>query len=173
MSQEQALQLIQKGVFSKKSIWADIGAGAGTFTRALQSLLPGGSTIYALDKSPHMLWRIEQVPNINLQIMEADFTQKMDLGKLDGIIMANALHYAEDKESTLKNILSHLNPGGTFILIEYDIEIPIPTWVPFPISQERFSYLANQVGLASLMELARLPSKYGNQYLYSVASIKL
>ena len=57
MTHQQAKSLIEKGVKNPSGIWADIGAGTGVFTLALRDLLEGGK-IYAVDKSPHALWKL-------------------------------------------------------------------------------------------------------------------
>ena len=49
MDDRDAAELIVDAVGQGGRYWADIGAGSGTFTRALRSLLPPGSRIYAVD----------------------------------------------------------------------------------------------------------------------------
>lgn len=167
MKLTQAIQLIETAVQPLEGVWADIGAGTGLFTQALQTVLESGK-IYALDKNPHALWKLEATRTVALEIVEGDFNRSLPLPKVDGIIMANALHYATAPAKVLQNILQHLKPDGVFILIEYDTTRPNPPWVPYPIPAIEFSQLAIQVGLTEPIEINRAPSRYGHNEIYSV-----
>jgi ubiquinone/menaquinone biosynthesis C-methylase UbiE len=172
MNHETAKSLIEPAIQNKTGVWADIGAGTGTFTVALQDILTEG-TIYATDKSTHMLWRLEQVENVKLVIEDADFTKPMNLPELDGIILANALHYSFQPEKTLKKIISHLKVGGALIFIEYELKIPRPPYIPFPIPQAKFRKIAANAGLSEPIEVGKVSSAYGHQHIYSVSCEKL
>ncbi|MDX2301796.1 MAG: class I SAM-dependent methyltransferase [Microscillaceae bacterium] len=168
MQISEAISLIQSGIPTEKSgVWADFGAGTGIFTQALQHMLPAASTIYALDKSPLLLYQIPQQTDQKLVVVEGDFTRSMDLPMLDGIILANALHYASDHLSTLQNILNYLYDRGTLILVEYEQETPRPPWVPFPVSFRRLQGLASELGLEAPQKLHQMPSVYGYEMIYS------
>src|SRR5688572_22774548 len=96
MTLQEAIDLIHPGIIPASGIWADIGAGTGVFTNALLEILTGGKVI-AVDKSPHALYAIvNHNHNVEYEIMEGDFYQDLHLPLLNGIIMANALHYAND-----------------------------------------------------------------------------
>lgn len=172
MNLSTAKSLIEPAMTNKTGVWADIGAGTGTFTMALQNILTQG-TIYATDKNTHMLWRLEQVENVKLIIEDADFTTPMNLPELDGIILANALHYVAEPEKILENIISNLKVGGTLILIEYELNTPNPPWIPFPIPQAKFREIASKVGLSNPVEIGKVSSAYGHQHIYSVCCEKL
>ena len=118
MEIQVAAQLIEAGVKEEEAVWADLGAGTGTFTQALQQLLSKGK-VYAVDKSPHALWRLPNKGSVPMEIVDADFTRALDLPPLDGILMANALHYVADPAQVLPPLLQLLKPSGTFILVEY------------------------------------------------------
>ena len=137
MTQQTAIHLIEKGVKKTNGTWADIGAGTGTFTLALREKLASGK-IYAVDKSPHALWRLPLKGAIPIEVMEGDFNRPFDLPELDGIVLANTLHYAADPVIVLKNILKHLKPKGSFILVEYETSTPLPPWIPFPIPFKKY-----------------------------------
>ncbi len=173
MQLNQAINLISRGVPQELAIWADIGAGTGLFTLALEQLLEKGSTIFAIDKSPHALYRSPLSRKQNVVIEEGDFHKTLPLPEVDGILMANTLHYAKEPLSVLKNLLQYLKKNGTFLLVEYELEKPIPTWVPYPIPFHSFSLLASEAGLAPPQELNRTPSAYGHQYIYAASSTKL
>ncbi len=155
--------------------WAEIGAGTGTFVAALAAHLPAGSTVYALDKSPHVLWQEfgRHTGAVAIQVVEGDFTQKMDLPThLDGIVMANALHYVADPLTVLPQVLSHLRPGGSFVLIEYETQQARPPWIPYPLPQAKGREILAAAGLAELKEIGRVPSQYGHEHIYALAGRK-
>jgi trans-aconitate methyltransferase len=180
MTLTQAIELIKPAVNPEALIWADIGAGTGMFTQALMVVLEsafteasadgGGSReslIYAVDKTPHALWSIKSTRGVEIIVVEADFNNPLNLSPLDGIVMANALHYAQDHIAVLKNVLQALKSGGVFILIEYDTETANPPWVPNPVSLKTFESLCKQLDLPSPVLIHRIKSVYGDAHLYS------
>ena len=169
MNIQEAVNLIRPGIKQTTGTWADIGAGTGVFTKALMHILQEGKVI-AVDKNPHLLYDIESTPQVKIEVLEGDFNQPLDLPSLDGILMANALHYAPDPVATLRNVLSSLNIGGSFILIEYDTETPNNPWVPYPVSLNRFRELCIQVGLSSPEVIGTRNSIYQDGKMYVASS---
>lgn len=166
MTSSDALTLLRPGIPSPFGTWADLGAGTGMFTLALRSLLQSG-TIYAVDKNPHLLWSLAGGGPVEVIVHEADFTRPMELPPLDGIVMANALHYAADPVAALQNILACLRPGAPFLLVEYETEQARPPWIPYPLPFRRFVDIALAAGQNEPEELERVPSDYGHRYIYS------
>ncbi len=107
---------------------------------------------------------------VNIEIVEGNFFGKMEFPKVDGILMANALHYAADPVVVLKNVLGHLKPAGTFIFIEYETSTPNPPWIPYPIPFANFKKFASQCGLSEPVEIGRELSQYGQQHIYAAQS---
>ena len=173
MELKTAIDFLRLAIPQEKGVWADIGAGSGIFTLALDTLLPKGSTIYAADKNPHLLYKL-QLENSALVIEELDFNRPVSnqLPLLDGIVMANTLHYAEHPRPALENILKLLKPGGLFVLIEYELSTPLRPWIPYPIPFKEFEKLAAVLQLARPTELARIPSSYGHQHIYLAHTVK-
>ena len=169
MTLYEAVELIRKGIEPPRGTWADIGAGTGMFTLAMMEILTEGK-IFALDKSPQALYKIKAPSHLSLEIIDADFNLPLDLPELDGIVMANALHYAVDHQSVLQNVLASLKPGGNFILIEYDTEKPNEPWVPNPVSLKKFRNLSKVVGLSEPIEIGRKKSIYSDGELYAVVT---
>jgi len=172
MTLSEAVQLIRPGITTTDGTWADIGAGTGMFTLALMEILTEGKVI-AVDKSPHALYKLKSTPRISLEIVDADFNQPLHLPTLDGIVMANSLHYAKDHLTVLKNVLACLKPGGTFILIEYDTEKVNEPWVPNPVSLEKFKSLCKKTGLNEPVEIGRKKSIYNDGEIYAVVVKKV
>ena len=164
-----ATGLIEKAVAREEATWADLGAGTGTFTQALQQILPSGK-VYAVDKSPHALWRMPQHAKVPMEIVDADFTKPLGLPPLDGILMANALHYVPQPAKLLKELLKLLKPGGVFLLVEYETNRPRPPWIPFPIPFESFTAMAAEVGLSQPVEVGKVSSMYGHDHIYAAMS---
>lgn len=173
MEISQAIQLIQGGIDKKQETWADIGAGTGIFSLALGALLAPGSIIYAVDKSPHALYKLPKQDNFTLIIEEGDFNQSLPLPALDGIIMANTLHYAENPINVLKNVLQYLKPGGIFLLIEYQTFKPLHPWIPFPLPLEKFEAIAEVCGLSIPENIGTTTSLYGHEHIYATKCKKL
>ena len=154
---------------SQPSLWADLGCGDGLFTKVLSSRLHDGSTICAIDKSSQP--NITSVNN-NVKIItkKADFVNdNLPLGDLDGILIANALHYVEDKQTLLKKLKIYLIPTGVFIIIEYDNAKP-NHWVPYPVSFSQLRDLFEEAGYQNIEKTGERKSIYqsGKMYVCSI-----
>jgi trans-aconitate methyltransferase len=130
----EAIHLIQHPITKEKAVYADLGCGNGLFTKALAQLLAPQSTIYAVDKNQPALNGFSVDSNIQLQKINIDFIKdEFPFKNLSGILMANSLHYVEDKNAFLLKAKASLAPGGYFIIVEYDTD-KANHWVPYPIS---------------------------------------
>ncbi|HEY4209254.1 MAG TPA: methyltransferase [Puia sp.] len=146
--------------------WADLGCGAGLFTSALARLLPARSTIYGVDTHPTL--RQQDNPTAIISI-RADFIKDpLDLPLLDGILMANSLHYVKDKPALIQKLRTSMHPGAPFILVEYDTDKPVTTWVPYPISYESLKRLFKD---HSIQKIGVRPSAYGRANMYAALSM--
>ncbi len=162
-----ASSLIRSGIGTQDLLWADLGAGTGLFTQALMDILSDQARVHALDKSPRYLYDLWREHKQRLVVHDGDFTRDMELPLLDGILMANALHYVKEKEGVMKHILSYLKEGGRFLLVEYNSDRPNPPWVPYPISYGKWEKLGAELGLEGVEKLGSLPSRYGYQGIYA------
>jgi len=150
--------------------WADLGCGSGLFTTALAQLLPPGSTVYGIDTHPTvrqqtiLSTRSPEKPT-SIIPFEADFVKDpLDLPPLDGILMANSLHYVKDKSVFIQKMKSHMHPGSPFLIVEYDTDKPVPTWVPYPISYDSLTRLFKDY---TIQKLGQRPSAYGRANMYA------
>lgn len=154
---------------TNQTTWADLGAGTGMFTQILLQNLTH-STVHAIDKNPHALWKLpHSVPPTNqLVIDDVDFTRSLPFEKdyFDGMVMANALHYSPNPLATLQNILPHLKKGGQFVLVEYEVHRANPPWIPYPLPFLKFREIAPQAGLQDLQKIGAVISVY-YQHIYS------
>lgn len=147
MKHKEALSFLEKGIKTEPGVWLDLGAGSGTFSMALAELLPSGSTIYAVDKNKNVLSISNAKSNNKIIPFQADFSDLPKLPELDGILMANALHYIKLPVPFLQNLLKSLHPKGSFVLIEYEMTRGNP-WVPYPVTFQQWQLISSKVGLS-------------------------
>jgi trans-aconitate methyltransferase len=173
MTVQQAIDLIGAAALPARQpqYWADLGCGAGLFTTALAQLLPTGSTVYGVDTHPGI--RQQDIPSSGRQQdrptsiipITADFVKDpLDLPVLDGILMANSLHYVKDKPSLIQKLRSHLHPDSPLLIVEYDTDRPVPVWVPYPISYDALARLFKD---HNIQKLGERPSAYGRANMYA------
>jgi SAM-dependent methyltransferase len=164
MNHRDHVALLRTGIGTGGGVWADFGSGTGAFTLALADLLGPSATIYSLDRDGAAMRRQEQTmkarfPVTTVHYLVADYTQRVALPMLDGLIMANTLHFQKDKRSVVELLRTYLRPAGRFVLVEYDTDHG-NRWVPFPISFPRWQQLAARCGLHGTQLLARRPSRF-------------
>ncbi|HEX5691490.1 MAG TPA: class I SAM-dependent methyltransferase [Roseiflexaceae bacterium] len=169
MERSEMVELIRAGV-SGPGVWADLGAGTGNFTWALRELLGPSGTIYAVDRDRKAIARQRAAlggaaPGATIVPLEGDFTRPLDLPPLDGVLVANALHFIRDQSAALAHIRRYLRPGGRLLVVEYDVASTMP-WVPFPLPFERLGALAPQAGLSEATRIGtrRSPSSGISMY---------
>ena len=162
MSKER--DLILPGISAEGGRWADLGSGTGIFTRTLRGIVDGDAEIFSVDRNAGSLAEqrravAAEYPDATVHYVHADFTQPLDLPPLDGILMANSLHYVkyERQQGVLRRIVGYLRPGGRLIIVEYNARRGNP-WVPYPVDYEMFASLAAGAGLQDVRRLAAVPS---------------
>jgi ubiquinone/menaquinone biosynthesis C-methylase UbiE len=175
VDERDLIELLAGGVKGAGSRWADLGAGEGAFTLALAQLLGPGAHITAVDKDGGALRRLtEQMgrrfPETGLEVKVTDFTKPLGLHGLDGIVMANSLHFVRDKRPVLNAVMAMLNPSGRLILVEYGSDRGNP-WVPHPMSFPTWQRLAAEAGFLGTAQLHAVPSRYLGS-IYSAVSKK-
>ena len=178
MDHADHVALLEDGILAPGGAWADLGAGRGAFTLALAELIGPNGKIFAVDKergalqenerSFHRFFEIRPAPVIEYHL--DDFSRRLPFPALDGIVMANALHFQRQKEAVIDQILGHLKPGGRMILVEYNAEHGNP-WVPYPLSYPTWEALALKSGFKEVRLLRRRPSSFLKE-IYSSLAIK-
>jgi ubiquinone/menaquinone biosynthesis C-methylase UbiE len=156
-------------------LWADLGSGTGAFTLALAELLGPGGCIYSVDKDAAALREQQsrmrsRFPNMQVEYVKADFTSPLSLPLLDGIVMANSLHYlrSQEKDALLQRIKGYLKPHGRFILVEYNVDRG-NMWVPHPLSYGSWEVVARRNGFVDTRLLDTARSSFLGQF-YSALS---
>jgi ubiquinone/menaquinone biosynthesis C-methylase UbiE len=174
MIHEDHVNLIKAGIPGPGGVWADFGSGWGAFTLALADLLSPTGEIYSVDKDSGSLREQERAmrskfPQADVRYVAADFTRALELPPLDGIVMANALHFVRNKEPVVEMVKGYLKPGGRLILVEYNADRGNP-WVPHPLSYPTWEGLARRCGFASTRLIGRVPSRFLGE-IYSALSL--
>jgi ubiquinone/menaquinone biosynthesis C-methylase UbiE len=167
--------LLEDAITEHGGRWADLGAGEGNFTLALADLLGPGAHITAVDRDAGALKRLaeqmgKRFPDVRVKTDSADFTRQLDLSGLDGIVMANSLHFVRDKAPVLESVRKLLGPGGKLVVVEYGSDRGNP-WVPHPFSYERWETMAAQAGFERTRLLRTIPSRHLGS-LYSAVSYR-
>jgi ubiquinone/menaquinone biosynthesis C-methylase UbiE len=166
---QKAITLLRPGIPGPGGTWADVGCGDGIFTFALYALIQPDGAIYAVDRDQFALDALERnwaesYPDAELHPLRADFTHELELTALEGIVMANALHFVTDKAPVLARLMRLLKSGGRLIIVEYNTNRGNSA-VPYPLDEHGFIRLAAQVGLHKPRILARIPSSFlGEMY---------
>jgi SAM-dependent methyltransferase len=181
MNTADAVEMIRDAVGVSAGVWADLGAGTGTFTRALTEVLGAGSTVYAVDADARAVRALRELAssssgNVLVTAVHADFTRPLELpglvrgrAQLDGILLANALHFVRDAERVLCELVRQLRPGGRVVVVEYDRRAA-SRWVPYPIPASLWPRLAESAGLTEPAITATRPSSYAGILYTGVAT---
>ncbi|MCZ2110845.1 MAG: class I SAM-dependent methyltransferase [Dehalococcoidia bacterium] len=175
MDHADHVNLLRDGIAGPGGTWADLGAGRGAFTLALADLLGPGAVIYAVDRDAAALrangdaMRL-RFPEVTVHYHATDFTQPLDLPPLDGIVMANALHFHPEslQAGIVRALRSALRREGCILLAEYNLSrgnVAVPHPVPFA----RWEELARDAGFARTRLLARRSSRFLHE-IYSAVS---
>ena len=164
MTHEELVNLIRGGINEPGGTWADFGAGSGSFTRALRDLLGAEAALYAVDRDARALAALSRT--VDAQTITADFTKPLDLPPLDGLLIANALHWVRQHKAVLRLLAGYLKPGGRFLIVEYDVIVP-RGYIPFPVPFSRFTELAGEVGLTDVQRVGERKSPSNGTVMYA------
>ena len=164
MEHDEAIALIEGAITEVGGTWADLGAGAGMFTRALASLVGPGGVVYAVDRDANALRQLARPGRGDagaIHTLVGDFTERLELPPLDGVLVANALHFVPYPEQArvVAQIGALLMESGVIVVVEYERRAA-NRWVPYPIAYSALGALAREAGLDDPVRLAEMPSQY-------------
>ena len=175
MNHDDHVALIRGGVDTIGGVWADLGSGTGAFTLALADLIGPGGELYSIDRDAAALKIQERsmrdrFPNVIVHYRTEDFTRPIrdSVPPLDGLVLANALHFHRNVEVIVQLVRSYLKSSGRLIVVEYNIEQGNSA-VPFPISFPTWEQLAQRCGFAHTRLLMTRPSRFLKE-IYSAVS---
>src|SRR5574341_2026295 len=195
MNHQDHVNLLRRAIPERGGRWADFGSGDGAFTLALRDLIGEESEIFSIEKDKSRLDQQQRnfrnrFRNSNIHFIHADFIlasrhdgdfgkypvgavttcDTLDLPPLDGIVIANALHFFHDKEHVLRLLRGYITNAGRLVLVEYNVDSGNP-WVPYPISFDSFVPLAQRAGFVEPRLVATVPSRFLRE-IYSAVAIK-
>ena len=152
--------------------WADLGCGTGTFTLALAELLSPDSAIHAIDRDASALRKIPPAhKGVRITTHRSDFLEEewpeWPFETVDGMLMANALHYVEDQAAFIRRCEPRMRMPRRFVIVEYDLDEP-HRWVPYPVPLAKLTPLFTDAGYASIRALGSRPSVHRRAPLYAV-----
>src|SRR5512143_3423710 len=117
MNHTDHVALLREGIEQPGGVWADFGSGTGAFTLALADLIGPTGVIYSIEQDRSALAQQERAmrerfPNTIVQYRVADFTRPIrdSVPALDGLVMANALHFQRRPEPVVQLLKSYLRP---------------------------------------------------------------
>lgn len=166
MTHEEAKRFLAPLEINKGEIWADLGAGSGTFTRVLAEQVGQVGQVHAIDRHKGSLEQQALLKgDLPIALHHQDFSNGLHLQNLDGILLANSLHYIRRQQYVLGKHLKLLKPMGKLIVLEYDRRLANP-WIPFPVSREKLTELAKALKLPEPIVVNEKASRYGNGTLY-------
>ncbi len=168
------VDLLRPGVPRPGGTWADLGSGSGAFTLALAELLGTQGILYSVDTDRTALAEQERrmrsrFPETQVHYLCADFARPMDLPGLDGIVMANSLHFHRKKAPIVEALRGLLKPGGRLLLVEYNTDRG-NAWVPYPIAYDAWEALAGRCGFEATRKMGACPSRFLGE-IYAAESI--
>ena len=169
----KARALLTPALQGAGGVWADLGCGDGVFSYLLCGALTAGSQLYAVDQDQRVLRQLvfnlaDRCDNITLHPTHADFTQPLILPPLDGILLANALHFVQQKAPVLQQLVTLLKPGALLVVIEYNARQGNSA-VPYPLPEDEFLLFASTVGLQKEQIVTRVPSSFLREMYTGIA----
>lgn len=146
--------------------WADLGCGKGLFTNVLARKLAYGSKVYAVDRNIEA-FRPDKLDGVTFEKVKADFeSNALPIENLDGILMANSLHFVSRKPDFIKKLGRYFRKQESYLVVEYDINIS-NAWVPYPISFLSLREFFFAAGFGFVEKIHETSSMYRNGSIYS------
>jgi len=104
--------------------------------------------------------------------VRADLSQPLTLpganaGTLDGLLLANTLHFLPDHADVVARLSRWLRPGGLVVIVEYDRRRP-SRWVPHPVDAADLPALFEAATLSPPRIVARVGSAFGGEMVVAV-----
>ena len=164
MDHADHVNLLRKGIPGPGGVWADLGAGRGAFTLALADLIGPSGDIRAIDQDQSALQANARsmrarFPDLPVQYEVGDYTQPLSLPPLDGIVMANTLHFQRDQPTVVRHCRRYLRQGGRLLLVEYNLN-RAQIAVPHPVTYPRWRRMARDAGFGHTALLVTRPSRF-------------
>lgn len=119
MTEDDRRALIEAAVPAGAAAWVELGSGRGVFTSTLAGRLGKGARILSIDRDRAALAEQHRALGarhaaIHWRLLVADIANPVDLGRPDGVLAANALHYLAPgrRAAVLRRLRSALSGPG-------------------------------------------------------------
>jgi ubiquinone/menaquinone biosynthesis C-methylase UbiE len=172
-----ATRLIRNAVPSGAATWADLGAGTGTFTLAIAQCLGPQGHVIAIDTDSRALGSLKKSAaragvSDRIEVVRADFREPLTLAQLDGVLLANSLHFVPYREqaAVMIQVMALVRSGGRLVVVDYDGRGASP-WVPYPLSSRRLSELLLELANREPTIAGTYPSLYGGEMYAAVLAL--
>lgn len=103
----------------------DLGTGLGHVAFMLADILAPEGSVLAVDQAERPLEVAEQrrvaAGAENIEFVQADVREFTPIEQFDAIVARLLLFHLPDREAVLRRQLGALRPGGTMVLVEYDL----------------------------------------------------
>lgn len=94
------------------------------------------------------------------KILADCINDELPLQHLDGILMANALHFVKHKNVFIQKLRFYIKGKASLLVVEYDTA-QANAWVPYPLTIEGWQQLFRECGFSNCREINRHASVYG------------
>ena len=153
----------------------DCGSGAGDVSLIAARLVGASGHVLGLDQSPDSVARAtaraetQGVSNVTFEVANLAMLDRPE--RFDAIVGRFIVLYLPDRERTMRQIISHLTPGGVAVFCEYDMPTgrSIPTAPLFEATLARIIRTADGAGFPSEMG-AQLPHLFARIGLTDVVA---
>lgn len=180
MTHDEAVAFLAPAGRPWRGVWADVGAGSGTFTRALAELIGPEGAVCAIERDARAVAGLQllagrtdptaaRISALRGDMHELSSIAGLEGAQLDGILFANVLHFTRKPEAVLAQAAELLRLDGCIVVIEYDRRMPNP-WVPHPLPLRRLADVADTARVGRPVEVARRPSAYYGEMYCAVLS---
>jgi len=164
----KAQKFLTNGPFKPHSRWVEFGAGYGTYIIALHAFLDNGWVV-ALEleqKRVDFLKELVMTQGLsNVFIIRGDFyDSSLQTCSIDGVLLANALHFSSNPQEILAEVCRILRDCGVLIVVEYTTSSPLP-WIPYPLPKQKLIQLLNANSFKDIHLLAE------DRRTYSISAV--
>jgi hypothetical protein len=125
--------------------------------------------IHAIDRDHRALAGIpDRYDSVEIRKSVGDLNDTgLSLPKVDGMLIANTLHFIRGQEALLSRLLS---VADRILVVEYERFLPNP-WGPYPAGFQKLRKLCSRVGLGTVEKIGTRPSRFGGM-MYSALAMK-
>jgi len=147
---------------------ADIGAGTGIFSVPLARAVGPTGKVYSVEVDEGFLPLIEEKARAgrvqNIQTVKGAFSDpglpRRDIGVA---FIHDVLHHIDGRQAYLRTLASYLAPGGSIVVIDYDMNVPGVPHSDEPemlISPDQVTGWMSSAGLAPAREVELFEDKF-------------